>query len=41
MPPSGWTDKCGFPVLVSNGVGVSRLPFRLNVPPQIHRITLE
>ena len=41
MPPSGWTDKCGFPVLVSNGVGVSRLPFRLNVPPQIHLITLE
>ena len=41
MPPSGWTDRCGFPVLVSSGVGVSRLPFRLNVPPQIHRITLE
>lgn len=41
MPPSGWTDKCGFPMLVSNGVGVSRLPFRLNVPPQIHLITLE
>lgn len=41
MPPAGWTDRCGFPVLVSNGVGVSRLPFRLNVPPQIHLITLE
>ena len=41
MPPAGWTDRCGFPALVSNGVGVSRLPFRLNVPPQIHLITLE
>lgn len=41
MPPAGWTDKYGFPALVSNGVGVSRLPFRLNVPPQIHLITLE
>ena len=41
MPPSGWTDKCGFPVLISNGIGVSRLPFRLNVPPQIHMITLK
>lgn len=41
MPPSGWTDRCGFPALVSDGVGVSRLPFRLNVPPQIHLIALE
>lgn len=41
MPPSGWTEQCGFPVVVSNGVGVSRLPFRLNVPATIHLITLE
>ena len=41
MPSAGWTDKYGFPALVSSGVGVSRLPFRLNVPPQIHLITLE
>lgn len=41
MPPSGWTEQYGFPALVSNGIGTSRLPFRLNVPPQIHLITLE
>ena len=40
MPVSGWTDRLGFPVLVSPGIGTSRLPFRLNVPPAIHMITL-
>ena len=40
MPCSGWTDKPGFPTLISNGIGTSRLPFRLNVPPMIHLITL-
>lgn len=41
IPVSGWTDAPGFPTLVSPGVGTSRLPFRLNVAPMIHLITLE
>ena len=40
MPAAGWTDKPGFPTLVSNGIGSSRVPFRLNVPPMMHLITL-
>lgn len=41
LPISGWTDYPGFPLLVSPGVGASRLPFRLNVPPAIHLITIQ
>ena len=41
LPVAGWTDVPGFPLLISPGVGTSRLPFRLNVPPTIHLITLE
>ena len=37
---SGWTDAPGFPTLVSPGVGMSKIPFRLNAPPAIHYITL-
>jgi len=40
MPIEGWTDRLGFPTLISPGVGTSRLPFRLNAPPTIHLITL-
>ena len=40
MPIAGWNDMLGFPILVSPGIGTSRLPFRLNVPPAIHLITL-
>ena len=40
LPVSGWTDALGFPMLISPGVGTSRLPFRLNVPPAIHLITI-
>ncbi len=40
MPASGWTNAPGFPALVSPGIGCSRIPFRLNVPPTIHLITL-
>ena len=41
LPVNGWTDYPGFPLLVSPGVGASRLPFRLNVPPAIHLITIQ
>ena len=39
LPVAGWSDALGFPTLVSPGIGTSRLPFRLNVPPAIHFIT--
>ena len=41
LPIDGWTDHPGFPLLVSPGVGTSRLPVRLNVPPTIHLITFQ
>ncbi|MBQ8952740.1 MAG: hypothetical protein IJ048_01370, partial [Clostridia bacterium] len=41
LPVSGWTEEPGFPMLISPGVGTSRLPFRLNVPPAIHLITIQ
>jgi len=41
LPVSGWGEPLGFPMLVSPGVGTSRLPFRLNVAPEIHLITLK
>ncbi len=34
----GWTDIHQTRLLVSAGIGTSRLPFRLCVPPEIHRI---
>ncbi len=37
---SGWTDVGQTKLLVSSGIGTSRLPFRLCVPPEIHRISL-
>ncbi|MBR3504726.1 MAG: metallophosphoesterase [Clostridia bacterium] len=40
LPVHGWTDIPGFPLLVSPGVGTSRIPFRLNVPPTVHLITI-
>lgn len=40
LPVSGWTERDGFPMLVSPGVGTSRLPIRLNAPPTIHLITI-
>ena len=36
----GWSERQGFPTLVSRGIGVSRFPFRLNAPPVVHMITL-
>jgi len=35
---SGWREFCGTRLLVSPGIGTSRLPFRVNVPPAIHLI---
>ena len=40
LPVEGWTEVPGFPLLISPGVGTSRLPFRLNVPPTIHLISI-
>ena len=37
---SGWYREGGAEILVSNGVGVSRLPVRLGARPQIHKLTL-
>ena len=37
---SGWYDAFGGRVLVSNGVGTSKLPVRLGTLPQVHRVTL-
>lgn len=37
---SGWVPVKGGQLLVSPGVGTSRLPFRIGVPPVIHRIRL-
>lgn len=37
---SGWYREGGADILVSNGVGTSILPMRLNTRPQIHRLTL-
>ena len=37
---SGWTTAPGYPALVSPGVGMSKIPLRLNAPPAIHLITL-
>lgn len=37
---TGWTHEAGTEVLVSNGVGVVTLPFRLFAPAQVHVITL-
>ena len=38
---SGWKDEKGASLLVSPGIGTSRLPFRAGVAPEIHRIHLE
>lgn len=35
---SGWTDVNGSPLLVSPGLGTSKLPFRINADPCIHLI---
>lgn len=35
---SGWYSENGADILVSNGVGTSILPMRLNTHPQIHRL---
>ena len=35
---SGWSNLNGSPLLVSPGIGTSRLPFRLNAEPCIHLI---
>ncbi len=32
---SGWVDNKKFPVIVSNGLGVYKVPMRLGAPPQI------
>lgn len=37
---SGWLTENRAPILVSNGVGTSVVPFRLFCPPQIHAIDL-
>jgi len=37
---TGWTHTAGTEVLVSNGVGVVTLPFRLFAPAQVHVVTL-
>ncbi len=37
---TGWTHEAGTEVLVSNGVGLVTLPFRLFSPAQVHVITL-
>ena len=37
---SGWYEAFGGRVLVSNGVGSSKMPVRLFVPPQAHIVTL-
>ena len=37
---SGWYEAFGGRVLVSNGVGSSKMPVRLFVPPQAHVVTL-
>ncbi len=36
----GWRSLHGTNLLVSSGIGTSRLPFRVGVPPEIHRIFL-
>lgn len=38
---SGWYRENGADILVSGGVGTSRLPVRLGARPQIHLLTLE
>ena len=38
---SGWYHENGADILVSNGVGTSKLPVRLGARPQIHLLTLE
>jgi len=35
---SGWTETNGSPLLVSPGLGTSRIPLRINVVPSIHLI---
>jgi uncharacterized protein len=35
----GLSEGPGFPILTSNGVGVSSLPIRLGCPPEMHEIT--
>lgn len=37
---SGWTELSGSRLLVSPGLGTSRIPVRINVEPTIHRIRL-
>ena len=37
---SGWLTENRVPILISNGVGTSVVPFRFFCPPQIHRIDL-
>ena len=37
---SGWNQENRIDMLITNGVGVSKIPFRFRVPPQIHLITV-
>lgn len=37
---SGWLDENKVPILISNGVGTVRIPFRFFAPAQIHQIDL-
>ncbi len=43
VPVDGWADDYGEPgnrLYVSRGVGFSRIPFRLNCPPELTTFTL-
>ena len=37
---TGWLDENKVPILISNGLGTVRLPFRFFAPAQIHQIDL-
>ncbi len=37
---TGWLTENRIPILISNGVGTSVIPYRLFCPPQIHQIDL-
>ncbi|MBR3099849.1 MAG: metallophosphoesterase [Clostridia bacterium] len=36
----GWVEENRIPMLISNGVGTSRLPIRIGCPPTVHLITI-
>ncbi|SFP40447.1 metallophosphoesterase [Salibacterium halotolerans] len=38
--PGGWKDRYGFPLLISNGFGTTKLPLRLGAPVETHLIKL-